>query len=96
MANVTTGNPFIIDTATATAIIASDRFQLLAVRWVSGSTGNVCTIQDAAGTTRWESVGEVANFVDDTEFPDELELNFNGLKVPTLDSGKVYLYVKRS
>ena len=96
MANVTTGNPLIIDTLTSTAILAtSERFQLLAVRWVSGSTADVCSVQDGAGTVRWEAVGNAANFMTDTVFPDEMPLNFNGLKVPTLGSGKVYLYIKR-
>ncbi len=62
MANNTAGNPFIIDTATATAIM-SDRFQLLAVQWVSSSTANVCTVQDGGGTTRWECVGSATNTV---------------------------------
>ena len=96
MANATTGNPIIIDTLTATAILAtSERFQLLAVQWVSGSTANVCSVQDGAGTVRWEAVGSGANYTLPVIFPSTLSLVFNGLKVPTLDSGKVYLYVKR-
>jgi len=95
MANVTTGNPLLIDTSTATAILTTDRFELLGVRCVSGTTANICTVQDAAGVTKWESIGNAANFIDESQFDTDLCLNFNGLKVPTLDSGKVYLYIKR-
>ena len=95
MANSTAGNPFIIDTATATAIY-TDRFQLLAIQWVSGSVADVCTVQDAAGTTKWEVIQPVTNTPQGMAFPDELELTFNGLKVPTMNTGKVYLYVKRT
>lgn len=95
MANNTNTNPLIIDTLTSTAILATaNRFQLLAVQWVSGSTANVCSVQDGAGTVRWEAVGNGANYTYGMAFPDELDLTFQGLKVPTLDSGKVYLYVK--
>lgn len=79
------------------AILAStERFQAYGFQWVSGSTGNVCTVQDAAGVTRWEAVAAATNAVVAFTLPDECELNFNGLKVPNLDSGKVYIYVKRT
>jgi len=96
MANNTAGNPFIIDTATATAILATDRFQLLSVQWVSGSIADVCSVQDAAGAVKWEVIQSVTNATQSLAFPDELELTFNGLKVPTMATGKVYLYVKRT
>jgi len=95
MANSTAGNPFIIDTATATAIY-TDRFQLLAIQWVSGSVADVCSVQDGAGVVKWEVIQPVTNTPQGMAFPDELELTFNGLKVPTMNTGKVYLYVKRT
>ena len=95
MSNNVAGNPFIIDTATATAIIASDRFQLLAVQWVSGSVSDVCSVQDAAGNVKWEVIQPVTNTPQGMAFPSTLSLVFNGLKVPTMNTGKVYLYVKR-
>ncbi len=95
MANDVGGNPFIIDTATATAIY-TDRFTLLAVQWTSASTANVCSLQDAVtGKVKWEAVSNNTNDTKNMAFPSTLDLIFNGLKVPTLDSGKVYLYIKR-
>ena len=95
MANVTSGNPLIIDTLTATAIMAStEKFKLLAAVWTSGSLANVCSVQDAAGIVKWEVTGSVASACIQTSFTD-CDLVFNGLKVPTLDTGKVYLYIKR-
>ncbi len=96
MANNVTGNPLIIDTLTSTAIIAtSERFQVYAIHWASASVANICSVQDGAGTVRYEVVAASAN-VPPFVLSDAAELNFNGLKVPTLDSGKVYIYIKRT
>lgn len=94
MSNNVAGNPFIIDTATNTAIF-TNKFQLLAVQWVSGSIADVVSVQDSAGNVKWEVIQDVTNKTQAMAFPDELDLNFNGLKVPTLTTGKVYLYVRQ-
>ena len=93
MANVTTGDPFIIDTATATAIM-TNIFDLYAIAWTSGSTADGISIQDENGVVIYASVGNGANYSERFPFPSNHPIFMNGLKVPTLDSGKVYLYVK--
>lgn len=92
MANVITGNPWIIDTVSAVSITA-EIFNLWAVRWVSGSTADVATIQQADGIVKWESIGAAANNVEAQTF--KRPIKFNGLLVPTLGAGKVYLYVEK-
>ena|SRR3990167_2484500 len=96
MANVTTGNPFVIDTVTETAILAAGSiFKLFAVHWTSGSVADAVVVADAAGITKWASVGSVANNHEFNEFPDACPLVFNGLKVATLGAGTVKLYVRQ-
>ena len=93
MANVISGNPFIIDTATDTAIFTDD-FMLYAIAWTSASIGHGISVQDEDGVVRYASVAGIDNYAENFPFPSDYPLRFNGLKVPTLGGGKVYLYVK--
>ena len=95
MANVITGNPYILDTVTDTAVSPSGAFhEVYCVRWVSGSLADTILLQDAAGNTKWSASGTTASNVDQTKFDPPIE--FNGIKIPTLDTGKVYIYGKRT
>ena len=94
MANAVTGNPFILDTATAT-IIASGTggfVDVYAVRWTSGSLADAVQLEDGANVVKWSATGTVANAVDQTVF--NPPLTFNGLRCSVLGSGKVYVYAK--
>jgi len=72
MANNAAGNPFIVDTATAISIVGSGTaFNLFAIRWVSGSTGDAISVQDSAGNVKWASVGGAANNVEGQIFGDD-------------------------
>lgn len=95
MANVVTGNPFLIDTATDTAIVASGQiFKLYALAWTSASIADGLSVQDAAGTVKYSDIQDVTNKPHTLNIPDECPLIFNGLKVPTLTTGTLKLYVK--
>lgn len=94
MANAVSGNPLVIDTATATALLTV-RFEALAVRWASASTADTVDVQDQNGNTKWASVGGGANNVEESHWEADYPLIFNGLKVPTLDAGTVYIYTKQ-
>lgn len=90
MANSVDKNPIVIDTAGST-IFNSGGVAVKLVRWVGGTTaGHTVVIQDAAGRVLWASVATGDNFVDqsllETVWPE-------GFKVPTLASGKVYVYI---
>lgn len=93
MANNTAGTPYIIDTVTDTAI-TTNGFFCYALAWTSASTADGISIKDEDGTVKYASVGSVANYSERFTFPNDHPLYFNGLKVTTLDSGKIYLYVK--
>ena len=89
MANTTTGNPFIIATVTDTAIF-TDRFVCHSLVLVSAAVDAQVLVADQGGITKW--AGETLN---STNVPHYFNppLSFNGLKVTTLGSGTLYMYV---
>lgn len=91
MANDITLNPIVVDTATD-AIIVSGTFVVDFIRWTSGgSAGDLVTIQDKDGNKKWATVAGGTNYVEESHF--RKPLIFNGLKVPTLQAGTIYIYV---
>jgi len=94
MANVVTGNPFILDTATATIIPAGTggMLSVYTIRWTSGSLADAIQLEDGANVVKWSATGTIANNVDQTVF--DPPLFFNGLRCSVLGSGKVYVYAK--
>lgn len=84
-------NPIVIDTPGGGAIY-SQEIKVQAFRWVSPTAvaGNQCIVQDKNGISIWESVASGANYED----VDHIEFSFFGLIVPTLSSGKLYIYVR--
>jgi len=88
MANILK-NPMVIDTPSGSVIYAQEII-VQAFRWVSPAAvaGHQCVVQDKNGIPVWESVASGANYED----VDHLEFSFFGLIVPTLASGKLYIY----
>lgn len=95
MANDVSGNPFILDTATDTAL-TNDYLHIHSILWVSGSSGDALSVQDENGSVKYATCG--ANSTTPVSSPNfgDTGLFFNGLKVPTLGAGKVYLYLRRN
>ncbi len=94
MANNLTGNPLYIDTPQATAL-AVQRFEIVKIRWVAVSAvaGNQAVIQHQSATPAWESCAVGANYIDSDAWEKDNPLVLNGLLVPTLGSGAIYIYV---
>jgi len=94
MANDITNNPLIIDTASG-SVVTSKTFVATKVRWVSksASAGDDIDVQDGNGKSVWVSVATGANYVEETHFDPDARVIFEGLTVPTLDSGTLYIYV---
>lgn len=90
MANNTNGNPFLIDTPTACNLF-SGKFQLFNLYWASATVGDTLIVQDGAGTQRLSAVGTTGPL----NLNSDQGLFFNGLIVPTLTAGTLYLVVKR-
>lgn len=95
MANNVTGNPFIIDTATDAAL-TNDHLHVFSIMWVSASNDSACSVQDENGNVKFASHGGSAtSIIQSPDFGPE-GLFFNGMKVPTLGAGKLYIYLKRN
>lgn len=95
MSNDLTVNPISIDTASSSAILTR-RIEVLRVRWVAelASAGDNAVIQDGDGHALWSSVAAGANYVESEGHHPDYPLVCNGLIVPTLQSGTLYLYLK--
>jgi hypothetical protein len=94
MANDITKWPLVIDTASGTAVLTSS-LRIKKIRWVNATTaGHQASIQDQNGNIFWESIASGANYVEESDFSTEESHRpvLYGLKVPTLGSGKLYLY----
>ena len=87
MANDLTKRPWKVDTAAAT-VLSSDRLRVKGVRWVGATTaGHTAIIHDKNSRVVWSSVATGANYVES----DLIENDWEGLIVPTLGSGILYL-----
>jgi hypothetical protein len=89
MANDLTSNPWVIDTPGA-GVISDLKLYVKGVRWIEATTaGHIAEIQDKNGKTKWRSVASAANYVE----ADMIEniVKWDGIKVPTLGSGKLYI-----
>lgn len=88
MANDTSINPWVIDTASAIPI-TTDVLRIARIRWVGASAaGHQAVLKDKNGKVVYESVANGANFVEDK--PLAIRVVF-GLACTTLGSGKLYL-----
>ena len=93
MANSLTGYPLVVDTVSDVSMV-SKFFNALVIRWTSASTADTCVLKDKDGNVRWQSVGSLAKYKEECNFPVEHPLTFNGLSVTTLGAGTVYIYTK--
>jgi hypothetical protein len=89
MANDLTKNPMVIDTAAAT-VLWSDPIKIKSIRWVSKSAtaGDDIEIQDSNNQELWVSVASGANYSEEVIIE---RWWHEGFKVPTLDSGTLYI-----
>src|SRR2546427_6971975 len=91
--NNITANPLALDTVSATAL-TTKTFTVFMIRWVGPGAvaGNQSSVTNNAGTTIWATVASGSNYVEESHY-EEKPLVFEGLKVPVLDAGTLYLYV---
>lgn len=93
MANQVSAYPITIDTVSAVSAV-STLFNAVVIRWTSASTADTVVLQDKDGNLKWQSVGKTANHTEESTFPVEHPLTFNGLTVPTLGTGTIIIYTK--
>jgi len=96
MANASTRRVYVIDTASGTAI-HSLPIIVGKIRWVGGTTAaHLAEVQDASGNVYWASACPAADYVEESDFTtlnSDRGMRMAGIKVPTLDSGKLYIYL---
>lgn len=94
MANDTTVNPIIVDTADTTTKIIAHNVMISSIRWVTDATANdAAIIHDGDGNVKWESLASGSNYTEaEKDFDPHLWVQ-NGLIVPTLDSGTLYISI---
>ena len=92
MANDIGGNPWKIDTASATAIY-NDKVWIQKLVWHEPTTaGHVLSVTDKDGKVIWDKTALAGGAGLDYEL--EVEGAFDGLIVPTMSSGTLYVYIK--
>jgi hypothetical protein len=90
MANDLTKRPWIIDTPSAINL-TDDRVRVSVLRWVAtaATAGGLATITDKSGRVFWQGAATAT-----TESAESvLDMDVDGLRVPTLASGTLYIYV---
>ncbi len=92
MGNDLTKNPWLVDTAAST-VLSADALRIRGVRWVGATTaGHAATITDKNARIVWTSVATGANYVEsDMINTGDRGWDWDGLAVPTLASGKLYI-----
>ncbi len=94
MANDLTKYPLVIDAASDAALLTST-FRVVKLRWIGATTaGHLAIVQDQNGNLFWESQAVGAGHIDESDFGvDPSNRNIlNGLRVPILSSGKLFIY----
>ncbi len=87
-------NPIVIDAASA-SVHTNYIFSAWMIRWVGATAaGHTISVQDKNGVVKYASEASGANYVEESHLvsPKNLSLLFDGLKVPTLGSGTIYIY----
>jgi arylamine N-acetyltransferase len=89
VANNLVQRPFVIDTPDANPLFTQP-LRVQAIRWVGATTaGHLAIVQDQTGVEKWRAVAAGSNHVESDYMHDEKL--WNGLKVPTLGSGVLYI-----
>lgn len=95
MANQITGNPWEIDTASATAVTADTKL-IAGFYWdvgTSGAADDALVVTDTLGNVKWASHATAKNDGPGITFAEGLVCA--GIKVTTMTHGKLYIYFKR-
>lgn len=94
MANNLTSNPLVIDTAGGSAIVTK-QIRISAIVWDPGTTPSAndsVVVDDASSRRKWSSTIYSGSFLPMPFTPSEPVIS-NGLTVPTLARGNLYIYL---
>lgn len=94
MANILTGNPWVLDTASATPIVTY-RVRIGQIEWIGGTNaGHVAEMKDGAGNVVYRAEAGGGNNEDVRLRHGKATDSFVGLALTTIDSGKVYVTLR--
>lgn len=86
-----TSYPVVVSSAGNSVLVSTD-ISIDKVRWVGATTaGHQVEIQDQNGNSKFKSTATGSNYVESETFTTPLDSQ--GLVVPTLDSGVLYVYI---
>ena len=86
---IDSSDPIILEVP-STTILFNSRLYIKEIKWVGATTaGHTVVLQNKNGRTLWASEAAGANFVDSFLYEGWVE----GLSIPTLASGKVYIQI---
>ena len=98
MANDTTRNPWSVDTASATSLIAAGpadpprEVRIRNIQWINPTVaGHEAIVADGYGRTIWLRVAAAIRENIESEFQGIRGRQIYGLRVPTLGSGTLYI-----
>jgi len=91
MANSTTGNPWVLDTAGS---IITTPFRCKLMVWTPTTTGDDILLVDNGGNTLWSYKAIAGD--SNQSIPYELPIDgvVNGLTITTIDHGTLYVYIR--
>jgi hypothetical protein len=92
VANNTTKNPWILDTAGS---VTTDLVRVRMIRWDAegAAAGNNATITNAADRMFWAASATGVNTGIESDMFEGVSGNVQGLKVGVIDAGKLYVYL---
>lgn len=91
MANNVAANPWSIDTASGTNL-ADGEVHIRSIQWINPSAaGHVAQVADATGRVWWQRVSAASRENHETEFHGDIGRVMPGLRVPTIDSGTLFI-----
>lgn len=88
MANVTTGNPWILDTA---AEITRNPVHVRRLRWTPTTDGDDLLVVDNGGNTIWSIKAIAADSNQGIGYTLEWGGSLNGITITTIDHGTLYV-----
>lgn len=90
MANQTSGNPWVLDTANCNVTLTNARVKITGIRWVGATVAAArATLTDGSCHTIWTSLAGGSSYVE----ADHLQTNrlYTGLVLTILHSGTLYV-----
>jgi len=92
MGNSLTKNPLLLDTASTSAVLSTNKYRVTSLTWIDPSTaGHTCVLKDKDGNI-FESMVAVADNTEVSRFYGGRGRDLNGIIMHTLASGVLEIH----